>query len=451
MAPARGFRSVPRGAFCFESIVLQIGFDSLETRSVTLGFIPLLDCAPLIVARDKGYFRKHGLDVLLLREPSWATLRDRVALGLLDGAHMLQALPLAITAGLGGLKVPVLTACVLNLGGNGITISTELWQELHAIDPAAAEDAVAAAKALATVIAERRARRLPPLTFAATFPYSSHNYELRLWLTAGGIDADRDVKLVVIPPQQMLSHLAGGRIDGYCVGAPWNSMAAVQGVGRVVCAKCDIWDSAPEKVFGVTRAWAERHPNAHRALLRALIEAGAWLDDPRNHGEAAALMGRPEIVNAPAALIEALLSGRLFVEFEKPARLLPDLIVFHRYAANFPWRSQALWTLTAMCRAGQINSDLDLRALAAQVVAPDTYRAAAAELGLPAPTIDDKTEGTHANGWTLHQATRPIAMGPDRILGGRVFDPARIDAEWLAATEDRPGARSISSLSKEQP
>jgi ABC-type nitrate/sulfonate/bicarbonate transport system substrate-binding protein len=428
--------------------LVQIAFDSLETRSVTLGFVPLLDCAPLVIARDKGIFRRHGLDVLLLRERSWASLRDRVALGVLDGAQMLQAIPLAATAGLGGLKVPMVTACVLNLGGNGITVSVDLWERLRGVDPRAGESALAAAKALVPIVAQRRADEAAPLTFAITFPYSSHNYELRLWLAAGGLDPDRDVRLVVVPPQQMLSHLTAGRIDGYCVGAPWNSMAAVQGVGRVVATKSDIWENAPEKILGVTRLWAERHPNTHRALLRALIEACAWLDEPRHHDEAATLLAQPGIVNAPAALIAALLGGRLFVEFDAAPRVLPDFIVFHRYAANFPWRSHSLRTLTEMRRAGQIGPEIDLRALAAQVVAADTYRAAAAELGLPAPTIDDKTEGTHEVGWSLRQATRPIAMGPDRLLGGKIFDPSRLEAGLPAQGEEalsRSGAATPSA------
>ncbi len=407
---------------------MQIAFDSLETRSVTLGFIPLLDCAPLIIARDKGFFRHNGLDVLLMRESSWSSLRDRVALRVLDGGHMLQAMPLAATAGLGGLSVPMVTACVLNLGSNGITVSTDLWQAMRATDPHVGDSAQAAASALARHVRDRRAREMAPLTFAITFPYSSHNYELRFWLAAGGLDPDRDVRFVVVPPQQMLSHLTAGRIDGYCVAAPWNALAAVQGVGRVVAIKQDLWENAPEKVFGVTRDWAERNPNTHRAVVRALIEACAWLDDPAHHGEAAALLAQPGVVNAPAALIAALLGGRVFAEFDAPPRQVPDFIVFHRYAANFPWRSQMYWTLTQMRRAGQIAGDVDLHGLAASVVAADTYRAVAAELGLPAPTIDDKTEGTHANEWTLRQATRPIAMGSDRLLGGGVFDPS-LDAE----------------------
>ncbi len=431
---------------------MQIAFDSLETRSVTLGFIPLLDCAPLVIARDKGFFRRQGLDVLLLRERSWASLRDRIALGLLDGGQMLHAMPVASTARLDGLNVPMVTSCVLNLGGNAITVSSALWARMRAADASAGDNALASAKALAKVVQEDRSSAASPLTFAITFPYSSHNYELRLWLAAGGIDPDRDVRLVVVPPQQMLSHLTAGRIDGYCVGAPWNSLAAVQGVGRVVAAKCDIWENGPEKVLGVTRAWAERHPNAHRALVRALIEACAWLDEPRHHGEAAALLAQPGIVNAPVALLDALLDGRLVVEADAPLRLLPDFIAFHRYAANFPWRSQILWILTQMRRAGQIGPDADLRALAAQVVAADTYRAAAAELGLAAPTIDYKTEGTHAVNWTLRQATRPIPMGPDRLLGGEVFDPAKLDLDLPGQGEEADQGETVRSPShKEMP
>jgi two-component system, oxyanion-binding sensor len=430
--------------------LVQVGFDSLETRSVTLGFIPLLDCAPLIIARDKGFFRRQGLDVLLLRERSWASLRDRVALGMLDGGQMLQAIPLAATAGLGGLKVPMVSGCVLNLGGNGITVSTELWEAMRNIDPQAGSSTLKAATALASIVAERRLSSAASLTFAVTFPYSSHNYELRLWLAAAGLEAERDVRLVVVPPQQMLSHLTAGRIDGYCVGAPWNSMAAVQGVGRVVATKADLWENGPEKVFTVTRQWAERHPNTHRALLRALIEASIWLDEPAHHEEAAVLLAQPGIVNAPAPLLAALLAGRLFVAFEEPARLVPDFIVFHRYATNFPWRSQNLWTLVEMQRAGQLGAEIDLRALAAQVVAADTYRAVAAELGLPAPTIDDKTEGTHAVGWTLRQATRPIAMGSDRLLGGRIFDPLTMETGSPVRGEENVMRQSAASFLKEQ-
>jgi nitrate/nitrite transport system substrate-binding protein len=398
---------------------MPIGFESLETRSVTLGFIALVDCAPLVVAREKGFFRRQGLDVMLLREGSWASLRDRVALGVLDGGHMLQALPLASIAVPDRLSQPMVSACVLNLGGNGITVSAALWQKMAAARSDAAADAMSAASALAIVVRDGKERSTPPLTFAVTFPYSSHNYELRLWLAAGGIDPDRDVRLVVVPPQQMLTFLTAGRIDGYCVGAPWNALAAVRGVGRLVATKADLWENAPEKVLGVRRAWAERHPNTHRALVRALIEACQWLDDPAHPDEAAELLARPGIVNAPASLLAALLTGWMPVAADTAPRLQRDALVFHRYAANFPWRSQALWTLRQMRRWGQLVGEVDLTALASQAIAADTYRAAAAELGIGAPAIDDKSEGTHASGWTLTQATAPIAMGPDRFFAGR--------------------------------
>jgi two-component system, oxyanion-binding sensor len=417
---------------------VPIAFDSLETRSVTLGFIALIDCAPLVIARDKGFFRGQGLDVMLLREGSWASLRDRVALGVLDGGHMLQALPLASVAGLGGFDVPMLTACVLNLGGNGIGVSTALWEQMVAADRDAGATAMGAATALKTVIDDRRAHGAPSLTFAVVFPYSSHNYELRLWLDAAGIDPDHDLRLVVVPPAQILSFLTAGRIDGYCVGAPWHSLAAVQGVGRLVATKLDLWENAPEKVLGVTRAWAERHPNTHRALVRALIEAGRWLDEPAHRDEAAALLALPGIVNAPAPLIASILAGRIPVAADSAPRHLPDFFVFHRYAANFPWRSQAEWTLREMQRWGQIGPEADLAALAGKVVAADTYRAAAAELGLAAPSVDHKSEGTHAAPWTLHQATSPIVMGPDRFFDGRSFAAERANDLHLRRGTLRP-------------
>jgi nitrate/nitrite transport system substrate-binding protein len=176
-----------------------------------------------------------------------------------------------------------------------------------------------------------------------------------------------------------------------------------------------------EKVLGVTRSWAERHPNTHRALIRALIEACYWLDEPAHRDEASALLALPGIVNVPAPLIASLLAGRIPVAAECPPRHVPDFLVFHRYAANFPWRSQAEWTLGQMRRWGQIGDGADLAALAGKAVAADTYRAAAAELGLAVPTVDHKGEGTHGDPWTLTESTAPIAMGPDRFFDGGSF------------------------------
>jgi nitrate/nitrite transport system substrate-binding protein len=380
-----------------------------EKSELALGFIPLTDCAPLIVAVEKGFFAREGLSVRLAREPSWANIRDKVAVGAFDGAHMLGAMPIAATLGIDAIAKPMVTPVSFNLSGDAITLSHTVAVRLGGIAPGAAPDP---AKLKALIDADRAAGR-PKLVLASVYAFSSHNYLLRYWLAAGGIDPERDVRFVTVPPPQMVTQLAAGRIDGYCVGEPWNTRAVVLGIGVTAARSKDIWNRHPEKVLGVTAAWAEAHPNTCRALVRALIGACAWLDE--NRGEAAHILARPGYVGADAATIAAALVGTP----ETPANH-----VFFAGAASYPWRSHALWYATQMARWGQAR-DLAAAARAAErTYAPELYRAAAADLGVAAPTVDRKPEGAHAEAWTLDEATAPIAMGADQFIDRRVFDPA---------------------------
>src|SRR5512135_2909306 len=213
-----------------------------------LGFIPLSDCAVLAVALEKGFFRRHGLDVTLLREMSWATLRDKVAVGALDGAQMLAGMPIAAAVGIDPIARPLITAFSLDLNGNAITVSTALWERMVAADPESTRMRPVTAAALRCVIDADRRRGAPPLRFAMVYPFATHNYELRYWLAAGGVDPDVDVHMSVVPPPRMVEALESGRIDGFCVGEPWNSLAVERGLGRVVATKYEIWNNSPEKV-----------------------------------------------------------------------------------------------------------------------------------------------------------------------------------------------------------
>ncbi|MFM7344695.1 MAG: CmpA/NrtA family ABC transporter substrate-binding protein [Tagaea sp.] len=396
--------------------------DGLEKRTLTLGFVPLADCAPLVVARERGFFERFGLSVDLTREASWATVRDKVAVEALDGAQMLAAMPLAATLGLDGLRAPMVTGLSLDLNGNGIVLSRALWAEMAP----ARETPAAIGEALARTVASRAARGLPKLRLAVTFPHSSHNYLLRHWLAASGIDPDADLRLTIVPPPRMLAHLIEGDIDGYCVGAPWGQIAVDLGVGRLALTTYDVWNNHPEKVLGVTRAWAERHPNTHLALVMAVLSACRWLDAPENRLDAARLLAQTRYVDAPVEALEATLGGRLLTG--AGVRALPDFHVFHRYAANFPWRSHALWALAQMRRWGQIGSGVDDRALADAVYRPDIHRAAARRIGLDAPDADFKSEGTHPASHTVEGVLGPIALGPDLFCDGAIFDPAARDA-----------------------
>jgi NitT/TauT family transport system ATP-binding protein/nitrate/nitrite transport system substrate-binding protein len=325
---------------------------------LTLGFIPLTDCAPLVVAKAQGFFAEEGLEVSLSREASWATIRDKVAVGALDGAHMLAPMTLASE----GLLAPL----ALNQNGNAITVSTRLAATLREIDPAALAAPLITAQALAKLIDWRREQDAPLLTFAVVFPQSMHNYALRYWLAQAGIDPDRDVRLVVTPPPRMVEHLRSGEIDGFCVGAPWNAVAMDEGLGEVLIKASQFWPGGPDKVFGLTAAWAERHPDELRAALRALIRASVWADEPGNHAELVALLARPEHVG---------------VDPEALARALKSEIVFHRDAAGLPRREHALWFLSQMARWGQVAAEVDLEVVADRVYRPDLFRAAALSLG----------------------------------------------------------------------
>jgi ABC-type nitrate/sulfonate/bicarbonate transport system substrate-binding protein len=405
----------------------------IEHRAIKLGFVPLVDSGPLLIAQERGFFARYGLDVELSREPSWANVRDKVAVGALDGAHMLAAMPLAATLGLGTPAMPMIVPAVLNLNGNAITVSNALWEQMAQ----ASDDAMQApASALRRVVDRRRAMGAPPLVFAAVFSYSSHNYLLRFWFANAGIDPDRDVRIVVVPPPLMPANLSARHIDGFCVGEPWNQRIVDLCAGRIVASTSEIWGSHPEKVFAVSESWADRHPNTLRAVVAAIVEAARWMDEPGNRREAARVLARRDYVNAPEEIIAAAMAGRPRFAPDGAALDRPDYIVFHRYAANFPWRSQAEWTLGQMRRWGQIADTVDIAALAARVYRPDLYREVACTLGAPCPSGDRKTEGLRLDRWVLDRASQPMVMGPDALCDGRAFDAQDIAAYIAAQTND---------------
>lgn len=391
---------------------------NLEKPALRVGLLPLADAAPIIIAKTRGYFARHGLEVELRVERAWAALRDKVAMGVLDAAQMLAPMPIAATLGLDGIAVPMVTALSLNLNGNAVTVSRALHERMRALAPSR-PDAAQWAKALARVLeADRKAHRPPPV-FAHVFPFSTHHYELRMWLTSAGIDPDADVRLCVVPPPRMVGELAAGRVDGFCVGAPWSEVAELRGLGTIVATKYAIWNNSPEKVLGVTRDWADAHPATHRALVAALIEAARWLDIAEHRAEAAKLMIDNGWVQAPADAIRSSLQTH------------PEGLVFHRCAATFPWRSHAIWFALQMLRWRQCWVTPDLGALARDVYRCETYREAAEMVSEPCPASDYKMEGEHASAWmTEAVGGNTLELGADLLLDGTVFDPQK-PLGWL--------------------
>lgn len=397
----------------------------LERTDLRLGFIALNDAGPVIAAKEKGFFAAEGLDVALSREASWANVRDKVSVGLLDGAHMLGPMPIACSLGVSGPQTPMITPFSLNLNGSAVTVSKALAAALRATDPQGMAAHPRTARPLRAVIEARRAAGEAPLTFAVVFPFSMHNYELRYWLAEAGIDPDRDLRLVITPPPRMAARMALGEIDGFCVTAPWNALAVAEGSGEIMIYASEIWRVGPDKVFGVTADWAARHPETLQALLRALLRAAMWCDESVNRAELGAILAGDKYLRAPVDVVRQSLVGSPPYAPGEPGEASLDYIIYHRYAASFPWRSHAVWFLTQMLRWGQIDAAIDIQAVAEAVYRPDLFRLAAAQLGEPSPLVDEKVEGAHIAPWQLDEASRPIRMAPDLFFDGRLFDAAQ--------------------------
>lgn len=390
---------------------------------VVIGFIPLLDCAPLIVAAEKGFAADAGIDLTLVRETSWANIRDRVVVGHFDAAHMLGPMPIASTLGIGHLQVPMVAPFSLGLGGNAITVSTALWQEMTVAGASVGADPLVQAQALKQVVKAKERARKSPLTFAMVYPFSCHNYELRYWLAAAGIEPDIDVRLIVLPPPLLVDAMREGQIDGFCVGEPWNSLAVSVGVGCIVTPTSAIWRLGPEKVLGCKLEWAQRYPQRLNGLIQALYHSSQWCGQPENHAELARLLSAPRYVGAPAEILHRGLANQLSLVPSGSPRKVEDFYVPARQAATFPWTSHALWFYSQMVRWKQVAfSDEHLPAVRA-TYRPDLYRAALAELNVEMPVHDAKIEGTSPEARDILSTAGRLRYGPDGFFDNRIFDP----------------------------
>lgn len=375
----------------------QVGEPELE--DLKFGFIKLTDMAPLAVAYEKGFFEDEGLYVTLEAQANWKVLLDRVIDGELDGAHMLAGQPLGATIGI-GTKAEVITAFSMDLNGNAITVSNDTWAQMKPFLSKESDGKIVhpiKADALKPVVQQYRDQG-KPFNMGMVFPVSTHNYELRYWLAAGGINPGyyapqsgdnsgqlkADVLLSVTPPPQMPATMEAGTIKGYCVGEPWNQQAVFKGIGVPVVTDYEIWKNNPEKVFGVSKAWAEKYPNTHIRVVKALIRAAHWLDENNNanRSEAVAMLAKSQYVGTDKEVIANSMTGTF--EYEKgDKREVPDFNVFFRHNATYPYYSDAIWYLTQMRRWGQIadaKSDDWYMNIAKEVYRPDIYQQAAESL-----------------------------------------------------------------------
>src|SRR4051812_29144492 len=306
------------------------------SRPVCIGFIPLVDAAALIVAVDKGFTAAEGLDVTLVREVSWSNVRDKLNIGLFDAAHLLAPVAIASSLGLGHVKVPIAAPFNLGLNGNAITVSPALHAAIMSEIEGDRFDPMATALALSRVVAARRKSGAEPLTFGMTFPFSTHNYQLRFWMAAGGIDPDEDVRMVVLPPPYMADSLASGHVDAFCVGAPWNSIAVDLGISHILHFVSDILVRAAEKVLAVRSEWATRNTQVLTALTRAHHRAAEFIKEPNNPAEAENFLAHPHRVGVPAELVQRTLAGRLKISPDGTMRESSRYLVLGRDGAERP-------------------------------------------------------------------------------------------------------------------
>jgi ABC-type nitrate/sulfonate/bicarbonate transport system substrate-binding protein len=348
----------------------------MSAERLHIGFIPLCDAAALIVAVDRGFTAAEGLDVELVREVSWSNVRDKLNIGIFDAAHLLAPVAIASSLGLGHVKVPIIAPFALGVNGNAITVSPSLHAALSAAADGNLVDPLVSARALARVVAQRHRRGEDQLTFGMSFPFSSHNYGLRFWMAAGGVDPDEDVRLVVLPPPYMVESLASKHVDGFCVGAPWNSVAVDLGVGCILHFVCEILARATEKLLAVRARWAQENAHVLTRLVRAHRRAAAFVEDPANRDEVSAILAAPNRIGAAREVIRRSLDGEIKIAPDGTMRASDRYLLVGRKDAARPDTVQAAWLYAQMVRWGQAPLSTEMLAAAKAVFRPDLFDAA---------------------------------------------------------------------------
>jgi nitrate/nitrite transport system substrate-binding protein len=366
--------------------------DAPETPDVKFGIIALTDCSPIVIAHEKGLFKKYGINSTINKGASWAAIRDALSNGDIQATHMLIGMPIASTMGLlGSPKKPMIAPWLLNRNGQSISLKADLKGKVQA-DP----------KALKPIVMDAKAKG-SPMTFAITFPPGTHAMWTRYWLGAGGINPDKDVSLVVIPPAQMVANMKVGKMDGFCVGEPWNARVISDGIGFTATNTQDIWKDHPEKVCAFTAEFADKNPKTVKAILKALHEASVWLDVMGNRPEQAEIVSRATYINCPKEIILGRMQGHYdFGDGRKKDD--PNYMIFSSRNCNFPQPKYAVWWLTQFRRWGMVPSPPDYKGVAQQVMRHDIYEEAMKEIGYKHGGLNNK---------------------PEKMFDGAVFDPAK--------------------------
>ncbi|WP_269224339.1 CmpA/NrtA family ABC transporter substrate-binding protein [Flavobacterium sp. IMCC34518] len=363
-------------------------FSSFKTNSkppvsepIKLGFIPLTDCSPIVMAKELGLFKKYGVEVVVTKETSWANIRDKILTGELDGAHCLYTMPFSVYTGVGGKAGSEMRiAMMLNVNGQAITLSNDFcgkvgFKQMNKVTP------VVAAK----LKAEKE------VTFAMTFPGGTHDLWLRNWMSLAGLN-QKAVKIITIPPPQMVANMKVGNMDGYCVGEPWGGVAVKQGIGFTQIASQDIWKDHPEKALVVNKEFSETRREDLKKVMKAILEACIWLDNPANRKKAAAIIGKSPYVNAAADVIESRLMGDYNLGCNQGTEVYTDdyMLFYKGGTVNYPRKSYAIWAMAQYVRFGYLKEEPNYKAIADKLIMQDLYEEVAKSMKIKIPTDDMK-------------------------------------------------------------
>jgi len=369
-------------------VVCVVLFSSFKTNPkppvsepIKLGFIPLTDCSAIVMAKELGLFKKYGVEVVVTKETSWANIRDKILTGELDGAHCLYTMPFSVYTGVGGKAGSEMRiAMMLNVNGQAITLSNDFcgkvgFKQMNKVTP------VVAAK----LKAEKE------VTFAMTFPGGTHDLWLRNWMSLAGLN-QKAVKIITIPPPQMVANMKVGNMDGYCVGEPWGGVAVKQGIGFTQIASQNIWKDHPEKALVVNKEFSETRREDLKKVMKAILEACIWLDNPANRKKAAAIIGRAPYVNAAADVIESRLMGDYNLGCNQGVEVYDkDYMLFYKGGTvNYPRKSYAIWAMAQYVRFGYLKEEPNYKAIADKLILQDLYEEVAKSMKIKIPTDDMK-------------------------------------------------------------
>jgi nitrate/nitrite transport system substrate-binding protein len=375
-----------------------------EVTKAILGYIALMDASALVIAKEKGLFAKHGMpDVDVTKQASWGATRDNIVLGSanngIDGAHILTPMPYLISTGKvtqNNVPTPMYILARLNLDAQAISVSNE-YKDLKVTTDASPLKAAFA----------RKAAEGKEVKVAMTFPGGTHDLWIRYWLAAGGIDPDKDVSTIVVPPPQMVANMKVGNMDAFCVGEPWNEQLVNQGIGFTACTTGEIWSKHPEKALGLRAEWVDKYPNAAKALLMAVLEAQKWCEKSENKEELAAIVGKRQWFNVPVADIIGRLRGDINYGGGRIEKGTKQYMKFWSEHASYPFKSHDLWFVTEDIRWGKFEPTTDAKSLVDKVNREDIWREAAKALSVTATDIPSST-----------------SRGKETFFDGKVFDPA---------------------------